>query len=183
MDFKKNKAGSNLYKYGWLGLFPIIGIIPGIILLSKGIKFKNRILYIIGIADISLAIFVCVVAFTNIFGAVSKGKNMDEYVIRRQLRLSVQAIEYYRSKSGSYPDSLNQVHLFDRTLPVYEPNYFFKRILFNYNKVDSGYILYSSGLDGIANTKDDIYPDLSNTDVIKIGLIQDTNIIKRSFGK
>jgi len=183
MDSKKNNAGSNLYKYGWLGLFPIIGIIPGIILLLKGIKFKNRILYIIGIADISLAIFVCVAAFTNIFGAVSKGREMNEYAIRRQLRLTVQAIEYYRSKKGAYPDSLNQVHLFDKSLPVYEPNYYFKRILFNYKKVGSNYILFSSGLDGITNTKDDIYPDLSNTEVIKIGLIQDTNIIKRNFGK
>ena len=108
---------------------------------------------------------------------------MDEYVIRTQLRLTVQAIEYYRTKSGFYPDSLNQVHLFDKTLPVYEPNYLFKRILFNYKKVGNNYMLFSSGLDGIPNTKDDIYPDLSNTDVIKIGLIQDTNIIKRSFGR
>ena len=183
MNSKKNNEASKLYKYGLLGLFPIIGIIPGIILLLKGIKLKNRILYIIGIADISLAIFICVATFTNIFGAVSEKRKMDEYIIRRQLQQTVQSIEYYRSKWGSYPDSLNQVHLFDKTLPVYEPNHIYKRILFNYKKVDDKYILFSSGLDGIPNTKDDIYPGLFNTDILKIGLIQDTNVIRSSIGK
>jgi hypothetical protein len=184
MNSKKNNRGRKLYKYGLLGLIPIIGIVPGIILLTKGVKLRNRILSLIGIADILLAVLVVVVmAFTNIFGAVSKRREMNQAVIHHYLRLSVQGIEYYHFKKGSYPDNLSQLHSWDKSIPVHEPIYFFRRILFNYKKAGNKYILYSSGLDGIPNTKDDIYPDLRNPDILKIGLIQDTTIIKRSLGK
>ncbi len=181
MNSKKINRGRKLYKYGLLGLFPIIGIVPGILLLTRGVKLRNRTLSLIGIADILLAVFISVMAFTNIFGATSKRKEMNEAVIRHYLRLTVQGIEYYRFKKGSYPDNLNQVHSLDKSFPVYEPLYSFRRILFNYKKVDNKYFLYSSGPDGIPNTKDDIYPDIPNGDIIKIGLIGDTNIIKRSI--
>jgi hypothetical protein len=43
---------------------------------------------------------------------------------------------------------------------------------YNYQKIGDKYLLFSSGQDGIPNTKDDLFPQITITDNSKIGLIQ-----------
>jgi hypothetical protein len=42
---------------------------------------------------------------------------------------------------------------------------------FNYERVGDKYRLFSSGEDGIPNTEDDLFPQVTITDSSKIGLI------------
>ena len=55
---------------------------------------------------------------------------------------------------------------------------------YNYEKVGDKYILYSSGQDGIPETKDDLYPQITINDSSNIGLIKSPwrNATKGNFG-
>jgi hypothetical protein len=46
-----------------------------------------------------------------------------------------------------------------------------KPVKFNYQRVGNHYYLFSSGVDEIPNTKDDIYPAIAKSDSAKFGLI------------
>jgi len=43
---------------------------------------------------------------------------------------------------------------------------------YNYKKIGDKYLLFSSGQDGIPNTKDDLFPQVTITDSSKIGLMR-----------
>ncbi len=45
-------------------------------------------------------------------------------------------------------------------------------VFYNYEKIGDKYSLFSSGQDGIPNTKDDLFPQVTITDSSKIGLIK-----------
>lgn len=80
----------------------------------------------------------------------------------------VKEIEFYKMQHGIYPDSLKQLKVSGLTIlndPMLDDE---KNDLFNYHKIDDKYTLFSSGVDGIPNTKDDIYPTV---DTSKTGLI------------
>jgi hypothetical protein len=85
-------------------------------------------------------------------------------------------VEFYKMKHGVYPDSLKQVEKDDKMAPIYDATVSVqftsnKTIEYNYQKVGNHYYLFSSGPDGIKGTVDDIYPQVSNTDSGKFGLI------------
>ena len=71
-------------------------------------------------------------------------------------------VEFYKLKNGSYPDSLEQVNDDNSQTSLYDPLQSGGKVTtnneFNYQKLGNHYYLFSSGLDGIPNTKDDIYP-------------------------
>jgi hypothetical protein len=73
------------------------------------------------------------------------------------------SLQEYKSKYDSYPDSLQQLEKEYPFLSITDPllgrnSEIHKTINFNYKRTEEGYILFSSGVDGIPNTKDDIYP-------------------------
>ena len=89
-----------------------------------------------------------------------------------QLNSLVKNIEFYKLQNGVYPDSLKQLLIDDKVAPIHDPiagmkskrdNYF------NYRKVNDNYTLFSSGPDGIPNTKDDLYPIIIINDSSRIG--------------
>ena len=90
-----------------------------------------------------------------------------------ELNNLVKDIEFYKIKNGQYPDSLQQLTISSVFIndPI-ESNQESTNHLFNYLKVDDKYRLFSSGEDGIPNTKDDLYPQVSNKVINKIGLIK-----------
>lgn len=47
-----------------------------------------------------------------------------------------------------------------------------KNSYYNYEKVGDKYLLFSSGQDGIPNTKDDLFPQVEISNSSKIGLIK-----------
>jgi hypothetical protein len=169
-------SGRHLYKRGWLGLIPLVGAIVGIGLVILGlVRYKDKKLVLIG----SAAILFTVIIYGSIFyyGAYSEaGGKQVAGMSETLLNDLVKNVEFYKIKNGSYPDSLEQLTgNNDLTIindPLLSRRPGAKTIKFNYKKIGPKYTLFSSGLDRIANTSDDIYPTVTLPDSSKFGLIK-----------
>jgi hypothetical protein len=76
---------------------------------------------------------------------------------------------------GQYPERLEQLTDEDKLAPIYDAAQGMNAkgiVLYNYKKIGDKYSLFSSGQDGMPNTKDDLFPDVIITDSSKIGLIK-----------
>ncbi len=82
----------------------------------------------------------------------------------------VKEIEFYKIEHGTYPDSLKQLNAKNEFLDIYDPVQGDNNAIFNYHRIGNKYTLFSSGLDQVPGTADDIYPSIK-IDTSKIGLI------------
>lgn len=102
--FLEKITSKRLYKFGFLGLIPNLGLITGIILIVQGFIRKDIKMKIIGVAGI---------LFTPIFWYVFLNsdfqKNNLTQFTNNQLNEVVKDLEFYKSKTGQYPDSLAQL--------------------------------------------------------------------------
>jgi hypothetical protein len=92
-----------------------------------------------------------------------------------QLNTLVKNIEFYKLQHGQYPDSLKQLLDDDKLAPINDAAQGMKtkgNLYYNYERMGDQYLLFSSGQDGLANTKDDLFPQTTITDSSKIGLIK-----------
>jgi len=155
------------YKNGWWGLLPLIGGIHGVIMIINGIfKYKDKKFALIGLAGVLFTIAV----YAPLVYLSSQGSGFVE-ISKIQLNSLVKEIEFYKIQNCSYPDSLEQLDLKNNFTNIYDPvqnNQ--KNNKYNYHKIGNKYTLFSSGIDKIPNTADDIYPSLQ-IDTSKIGLI------------
>jgi hypothetical protein len=170
------KSGKHLYGRGWFGLIPLVGGFVGIGLIILGIfKYRDRKLILIG----SFALFFTIAIYGSMFyyilysDIVAKG---TVPVSQQFLNNLVKNIEFYKTINGAYPDSLEQLIKNNEMTYINDPLLFrrpgTKNTKFNYKKIGSKYTLFSSGLDRIPNTPDDIYPNISISDSSKFGLIK-----------
>lgn len=85
----------------------------------------------------------------------------------------VKDIEFYKLQHGQYPDSLQQLLEKDKVVFIYDPLLEVGKgtpdAKFNYRKIGDQYTVFSSGIDRVANTSDDIYPEVVISDSSKIG--------------
>ena len=164
-------TGRHLYKRGWLGLIPLIGGFVGIGLIALGIfRYRDKKLVLIGIA----ALFFTIAVYGSLFIYLNSDNARKQWptIVPPQLNTIVTRIEFYKLQNGTYPDSLQQILQYDSTFtsitdPVSAKG-FQQQALYNYEKMKDKYRLFSSGIDKIPNTADDIYPSL---DTIKTGLL------------
>ena len=166
-----SNSGKHLYGRGWLGLIPLVGGFVGIGLIILGVfKYRDKKLIIIGTAALlfTVAIYSSLFYITAYSDTVGKG---TAKISEKFLNSLVKDIEYYKLKNGSYPDSLEQLRSNDDIVQIYDPILTrlpgAKDTKFNYKKTGDTYILFSSGLDRIPNTKDDIYPTESLNNISK----------------
>lgn len=163
------------YLLGLLCLIPLVGAFVGLGLLLYGLlKYKDKWLSIIGAAGIVWTIIV----YSTLFYA---GTHMSVFkkgfvdISQMQLNSLVKNIEFYRLQYGQYPDSLQQLRDDDKLAPIDDPVQGLQikeSSYYNYRKVGDKYSLSSSGQDGVANTKDDLFPQITISDSSKIGLIK-----------
>ena len=163
------------YLLGLICVIPLVGAFVGLGLLLYGLlKYKDKWLCIIGAAGILWTIIV----YSTLFYA---GRNASvftkgfEDISQMQLNSLVKNIEFYKLAHGEYPDSLNQLLDDDKFAPINDAAQGMKTkgiSYYNYKKIDNKYSVFSSGQDGISNTKDDLFPQLTITDSSKIGLIK-----------
>ena len=156
-------TSKSLYRLGFIGLIPNFGLISGAILIVQGCIRKDDKMKMIGLIGI---------LFTPLFWYVFL--NSDFYknnlikITNIQLNTVVKDLEFYKSKSGKYPDSLGQLKSQNNFLDLQEvfSNEFdfnkSKTVKFYYKKLENDYILKSFGPDMILSTDDDIYPELKN---------------------
>lgn len=163
------------YLLGLLCLIPLVGAFVGLGLLLYGLlKYKDKWLSVIGAGGILWTIIV----YSTLFYA---GKNATvfkkgfEDISQMQLNSLVKNIEYYKLTHGQYPDKLQQLRDDDKLAPINDAAQGMNtkgEVFYNYERIDDKYSLFSSGQDGIPNTKDDLFPQVTITDSSKIGLIK-----------
>ncbi len=149
---------------GLLCLVPILGFIVGLVIIFKGIDLKSNLLKIIGLAGVLISIFSNSFRFYN---KVEPVEIRNKQYIQIQLMSLVKEIEYYKLVNGNYPDSLSQLNSDDNYVQIIDFSQFSnssKEQPFNYQNLDSMYILFSSGNDGKPNTEDDVFPKIQTKD-------------------
>jgi len=164
------------YLVGILCLIPLIGAFAGLVLLILGIvHYKDKVFIIIG----SIGILITVAIYGSLFVFVQNSGLMEESLTNiTQIELNdlVKNIEFYKLQNGSYPDSLQQVESKGSFTSINDPMQASKGnkkfVNYQYQLKGNKYLLFSVGKDGIANTADDIYPNLSNADTSKLGFIR-----------
>jgi len=162
------------YLLGLLCLIPFVGAFVGLGLLLYGLlKYKDKWLSIIGAGGIVWTIII----YSTLFYAgthASVFKKGFEDISQMQLNSLLKNIEFYKLVHGQYPDSLQQLLEEDKLAPINDAAQGMNtkgNSYYNYHKVGGKYWLFSSGQDGIPNTKDDLFPQVTITDSSKIGLI------------
>lgn len=163
------------YLLGLLCIIPLVGAFVGFGLLLYGLlKYKDKWLSIIGAAGILWTIIV----YSMLFYAGANApvfKKGFESISQMQLNSLVKNIEFYKLVHGQYPDSLTQLLDDDKLAPVTDAAQGLSSkgiTYYNYEKMGEKYSVFSSGQDGIPNTKDDLYPQIKISDSSKIGLIE-----------
>jgi hypothetical protein len=163
------------YLLGLLCLIPLVGAFVGLGLLLYGLlKYKDKWLSIIGAAGILWTIIV----YSTLFYAgthASIFKKGFEDISQMQLNSLMKNIEYHKLTHGQYPDSLIQLLDDDKFAPINDAAQGMNtkgNVYYNYEKIGDKYSLFSSGQDGIPNTKDDLFPQVTITDSSKIGLLK-----------
>jgi hypothetical protein len=182
MNNEQEKLGTFPFVLGGASFIPGIGIIFGITAIIWGLitnKLGGKKLAIIGSCGIAFSIILYGALFY--FGTVQRGGVYDE--LRVQLAKTtitslVQAIEFYKTQNGQYPDSLETLQ---KTLPentlvfVTDPTdvqFTEKPRNFHYKlKDESHYYLLGVGLDETPYTSDDLLPDIKVNDNNGVGLI------------
>ncbi len=186
MNEEQEKLGVFPYVIGGVSFIPGIGILFGIIAIVWGLvtkKLGGKKLAIIGACGISFSVILFCSLFY--FGFVQKGGVYDD--LRAQLSKStitslVQAIEFYKTQNGHYPESLDvlskslpensMVFVFDPTHVQMggEPRYYHYEL-----KDESHYYLLGVGPDEKPYTSDDVLPDIEAKIDNGIGLLIHTD--------
>ena len=163
------------YLLGLLCLIPLIGAFVGLGLLLYGLlKYKDKWLAIIGAGGILWTIIIYLTLFYAGTHA-SVFKTGFEDISQIQLNSLVKNIEFYKLVHGQYPDNLKQLLDDDKFSPINDAAQGMKtkpNTYYNYEKTGDKYLLFSSGQNGIPNTKDDLFPQVTITDSSKVGLIR-----------
>ncbi|MGE5557700.1 MAG: type II secretion system protein G [Bacillota bacterium] len=179
---KEESLGGGLYVLSGLSFIPLFGVIFGIISIIIGFLNKKRgglKLVIMGISGIIFTVLCYSIAFYLIF--VQRGGIYDKLRIeltQRVLNDIVKTIEYNKIVNGNYPQSLMELgEKTGRKYVMYDPvimRFTSKQQIFNYELVNKGknYYLFSSGIDGVPNTKDDIYPIIMAEELKNIGYLR-----------
>lgn len=148
------------YLLGLLGIIPLVGFFIGAGLVLYGIfKYKDRKLILIGAG----CMFFTIIVYSGLYYVGFKsdfGKQGWAQHAQMQLNTLIKHIEFYRLENGHYPGSLKQLETKDEFIFLTAPTQSLSTY-YNYKNLGNKYLLYSSGVDQIANTKDDIYPKVN----------------------
>jgi len=160
------------YFWGILCLIPFIGFIAGVVIVFRALFVLRDMLFaVIGVTGIVITIFF-------IHYLATSPENRKEFAIIAQTEINdlVKNIEFYKMQNGVYPDSLKQVIDKDGFTSIFDISQEARSDghlpLYKYKKIGNRYLLFSPGPDGKPNTKDDIYPTLTNPDTSKLGFIR-----------
>ena len=173
--FVKFNPAKHLYGRGWLGLIPLVGAFVGLGLIILGVfKYNDKKLMLIGTAAFLFTVFVY--GSMYYYFEYSERARKDYSVFAQpDMNNLIKSIEFYKTENGFYPDSLEELTVSDKLVPIKDPILFGKPEVnhrnYYYKKVGKKYYLFSSGIDKIPFTSDDIFPSAKYYDSTKTGLI------------
>ncbi|RZM24364.1 MAG: hypothetical protein EOO88_23070 [Pedobacter sp.] len=162
------------YWVGFLCLIPLLGFIAGVFILMTGIfRYKDRRVIFLGVFGIVFTTAIYSLLFYQLkYGKL--GRDGFAAISKIQMRTLVQKIEYFNLTNGRYPENLEELKKTDELAPIADPLQSRGKKgsdNFNYSMVKDGYTLFSSGVDGKAQTVDDFYPDIQMDSSSKLGLV------------
>jgi hypothetical protein len=180
-EIKKESLGCLPYAIGGASFIPLVGVPLGIIAIIWGIikRKKGGIkLALLGAGGISFSIILYGTLFYK--GFIEKGGVYDELKVKMaqtQLTDLVKQIEYYKIQNGKYPKDLSVFEPEEGKesfIFIYEPFIEFRDASstpFYYELTNEGnkYLLFSRGPDRTPFTEDDIFPVLTDEEIMKIG--------------
>lgn len=145
--------------YFILCLIPLIGAFIGIVLISIGFK-KDKKLIFIG----SFGILFTLLVYFLLFFEIKNSKNFsnDLVIITKKELVEVKNNLYlYKIKNGKFPNNLEELKLINESIMIEDPFLIKKmdkkiKTSLEYQVRGNKYILFSVGIDGRANTTDDI---------------------------
>ncbi len=182
MSEEKEKLGTFPYVIGGISFIPGIGIIFGVIAIIWGLvtkKLGGKKLAIIGACGIGFSIILYGSLFY--FGFFQKGGMYDDLRVqlsKNTITSLVQAIEFYKTQNGQYPESLevlrnslpenSMVFVHDPTDVKMggEPRYYHYEL-----KGDDNYYLLGVGPDEKPFTSDDVLPNIEINQNSGVGLL------------
>ncbi len=189
MNDEKEKLGAFPFVIGGISFIPLLGVLFGIVAIIWGLVTKKsggKKLAIIGACGIAFTVILYSSLFY--FGFMQRGGVYDE--LRGQLAEStlttvVQAIEFYKTQNGHYPDSLAtlQASLPENSMVfVFDPTHIemgSDQRYYHYElQGDSNYYLLGVGVDGEPYTADDLLPSIELQPNSGIGLLVHENSTK-----
>ncbi|MEO6151170.1 MAG: hypothetical protein ABIN95_11670 [Mucilaginibacter sp.] len=162
------------YLLGLLCLIPLIGAFVGFGLLLFGIfQYKDKWLIAIGAFGIVFTVAIYGALFYASTSSFVADKGWSQ-LSQHQLNSLIRDVEFYKLENGEYPDSLTQLEKGNPLVGINDPVQGLNSgsNTYIYERVNGKYLLFSPGIDGKANTKDDLYPQITITDTSKIGWIK-----------
>jgi len=182
MSEEQKKLGAFPFVISGVSFIPGIGVIFGIIAIIWGLvtkKLGGKKLAIIGACGIGLNIIIYSSLFY--FGFVQKGGVYDDLRVqlsKNTITSLVQTIEFYKTRNGQYPESLEVLH---KSLPensmvfVHDPTHVQmggEQRYYHYELKDQNhYYLLGIGQDEMPYTSDDILPNVEINKKSNVGLL------------
>ncbi len=72
------KNGQHLYKWAWLGLLPLLGILAGVVLMAAGFfRYKNIKLFLAGTTAVLASLILSVFLFLNMSRSTEEASSTD----------------------------------------------------------------------------------------------------------
>jgi hypothetical protein len=182
MNNEQEKLGTFPFVIGGVSFIPGIGIIFGIIAIIWGLatnKLGGKKLAVIGACGIGLSVILYGSLFY--FGFVQRGGVYDDLRIqlsKNTITSLVQAIEFYKTQNGHYPESLETLR---KSLPensmvfVHDPTHVQmggEPRYYHYELKDQDhYYLLGVGSDEQPYTSDDVLPNIEINQNSSVGLL------------
>jgi hypothetical protein len=164
----RSRREKKFYYLSLLCLIPGFGILIGIGLIFFAIfDFRSRRLFFFILASMAGGLILLKIDMWYFINRVP----YFEDAVNGRVMLSADNLDsidvklkVYKERTGSYPDSLQELKKVFPNLRITDPILAFNQNLnkqaheFHYKKEGNSYVLFSVGKDGIPNTADDIYP-------------------------
>jgi len=178
-DAPTDRIGTGAYVVGGLAFIPLAGVAFGIVAVIWGLasgKQGGRMVALLG--ALGIAFTVALYGGLIYFGIMERGGVFDDLrgkLARGNLDLLVKDVEFLKTTTGNYPDTLDALHAPGsppsvQSIDPYAQVNGSTSMSFFYQRIDEGhYYLRSVGPDGTAFTADDVLPTIVPDG--KIGLV------------
>jgi hypothetical protein len=179
MSETKKMPRGLFYLLALVCLIPLVGALVGFILILFGIfEYKDKKVILVGAMGIASSVIIYGSLFYVLFHRGVMDVNRIA-IAKDELKDLVRDIEFYKYRTGKYPDSLKQLEDKGYNVLINDPIQLpsmssDKEDYYYYKPLKDGYYLFSNGIDGIPFTKDDILPPLEKDSlIVKSGLIRE----------
>jgi hypothetical protein len=146
-----------------ISIIPLVGAFVGLVLIILGSNQKQKQLIRIGIFGVITTILTYSIAIIIGQNIDSNASDSDVRLTKKVINQLILEIHEYKINYGNFPKDLETLSKSDEKILINDPILLFKKnhsikTTFEYETDGKSFKLFSVGVDGKSNTKDDIYP-------------------------